>query len=183
MGSFSQQLFFLISTSLFLSTVGMVFSILSLSVSPVIWFIPGVIIFTFSYHSYILLLGSSETYNSPRIYSSLPIACAYILAFLWTAAIAVSVTFTSLLLTGVMKITDDDKVKFWMPIVAGVSLVEAAIMIYIAVQSHREMKQLRYRNKWRWRIDINGGNPVPWRSVQLLIALWISEITHNKNPY
>ncbi|KAF9482260.1 hypothetical protein BDN70DRAFT_930231 [Pholiota conissans] len=140
----------------------MVFSILSLSVSLVIWSIPAVIIITFSYHTYILLIGSSETYNTPRIYSTFPIVCAYILTFLWTAALAVSVAFTSLMLSGIIEVGNEDKVKFWMPIVAGSSLVEAAIMFYIAIQSHREKKQIHYRNKWRWRIDLTGGSPTAW---------------------
>ncbi|KAF8971136.1 hypothetical protein BDZ97DRAFT_1341570 [Flammula alnicola] len=161
MGSFPQQFFSLIVTSLSISTVGMVFGGLSLTLSPIIWLIPAVIIITFSFHTYILLLGSSETYSSPRIYSPIPIGCAYVLAFLWSAALAASVTLTCLLLSGIIRSTDD-KVKIWMPILSGVSLLQAMLFCFIAIQSHREMKKIRYRNKWRWRVDITGGSPSQW---------------------
>lgn len=164
MGSFSHHLFPLATTSLFLSTVEMVFAGLSLNVSPVIWIVPSVVIMTFAHHTYILLLGSSEKHNDLRIYSSVPVACGYILAFLWSAALAVSVTLACLLLSGIMKSTDDgDKVKIWMPIVAGISLVEAIIVLYISIRSHKEMRRIRYSNKWRWRIDLTAGGSTPWR--------------------
>lgn len=173
MGSFPQHIFPLAVFSLFFSTVGMVFAGLSLTVSPIIWLIPSAIILTFAHHTYIFLLGSSESYKSPRIYSSIPITCGYILAFVWSAALAVSVTLTCLLLSGIMKSTDDDdKVKIWMPIVAGISLVESIIVLYISVQSHREMKANRYNDKWRWRIDVIGGGPAPWRYVYTSRAVY-----------
>ena len=174
MGSLPQHLFPLTTISLFLSAVGMVFAGLSLNVSPVIWIVPSVIIFTFAHHTYILLLGSSEKQSDLRIYSSAPIVCGYILAFLWSAALAVSVTLACLLLSGIMKSTDDGgKVKIWMPIIGGISLVEVIIVLYISVRSHQEMKRIRYRNKWRWRLDLTGRNETPWRSVFIApVLLW-----------
>ncbi|KAF8902936.1 hypothetical protein CPB84DRAFT_1775267 [Gymnopilus junonius] len=161
MGSFPQHFFSLIVASLCISTVGMVFGALTIDLSPIVWFIPAVIALTFIYNTFILLVASAETYNSPRLYSPSPIGCAYFLTFLWTASLAASTAITFLLFTNIIR-TTDEKIKIWMAIIAGVSLLEAILLGFVAIMSHREMKQIRYKNKWRWRVDIGGGHPSQW---------------------
>jgi len=165
MGSFPQHLFSLVVASLCLSTVGMAFGALSITLSPIIWIIPAIIVLTFIHHTYILLMASAETYNSPRLYSAMTIGCGYTLAFLWTAALAASATIAGLLFTNIIRV-DDGKIKIWMTVLSGVSLVESLLLGLIAVKSHQELRQIRYRNKWRWRVDITGNRPSPWRSVK-----------------
>ncbi|KDR75023.1 hypothetical protein GALMADRAFT_98125 [Galerina marginata CBS 339.88] len=165
MGSFPQHLFSLILASLCFSTIGMVFGALAITLSPIIWIIPAIIALTFIYHTFILLVASAETYHSPRLYTPYTIGCAYILSFFWTATLAVSIAVSCLLLTDVVH-TTDDKIKIWMLILSSVSLLESALLGYMAVMSHKEMKQIRYQNKWRWRIDITGVNSPQWRSVE-----------------
>jgi hypothetical protein len=139
----------------------MVFGALAITLSPIVWLIPAVIALTFIYHTFILLVASAETYNSPRIYSPSAIVCAYFLSFLWTASLAASIAIACLLSTSVIQ-TTDEKIKIWIPIISGVSLFESMLLGFVAIMSHREMKQVRYRNKWRWRVNITKGDPSQW---------------------
>ena len=147
MGSFPRHFFSLTVTSLCISTIGMVFAALTIDLSPIVWLIPGVIALTFIYNTFILLVASAETYNSRRLYAPTPIGCAYFLTFLWTASLAAATAITVLLFANVIQ-HSDGKIKIWMSIIAGVSLLEAILLGVIAVMSHRELKQIRYKDKW-----------------------------------
>ncbi|KAF4621231.1 hypothetical protein D9613_000248 [Agrocybe pediades] len=148
--------------SLCISSIGMAFGALAITLSPILWLIPAVIALTFIYHTYVLLMASAESYTSPRIYSASAIGCGYVLAFLWTAALAASATISSLLFINIITV-DDSKVKYYLAVLAGVSLLESLLFGFIAVKSHKELKKIRYRNKWRWRVDITGNSPAQWR--------------------
>ncbi|PPQ90559.1 hypothetical protein CVT25_015873 [Psilocybe cyanescens] len=141
--------------------IGMVFGGLATDLSPIVWLIPLVIALTFIYNTYILLIGGSESYNSPRLYSALTVGVAYLLTFLWTISLAASTTITCLLLTNIIH-TPDENIKIWMPILTAVSLLESLLLGFMAVRSHKEMKQILYKNKWKWRIDIQGVNSSQW---------------------
>ncbi|KAH9484952.1 hypothetical protein JR316_0001856 [Psilocybe cubensis] len=177
MGSFPQQFFSVTITSLCISGIGMVFGGLATDLSPIVWLIPLVIALTFIYNTYILLTGSSESYNSPRLYSALTVGVAYFLTFLWTISLAASITMTCLLLTNIIN-TPDENIKIWMPIVSGVSLLQSVLLGFMAVRSHQEMKQIRYKNKWKWRIDIQGVNNSQWRLV-VAISLILLVLTRS----
>jgi hypothetical protein len=167
MGSFQQLFFTLLVVSLFTSTVGIVFSGLSLTISPVAWIIPIIAIITFAHHTYIILHGHADTYSSPRIYTPILFRCTCILSFLWMAALAATATITYLLLSGIMRSTDD-KAEIWCPIMAGVALLEVLLFTIIAIQMRKEMKQVQYRNKWKWRVDVyTGGMPIQGRMAPL----------------
>jgi hypothetical protein len=142
----------------------MVFGALTIDFSPVVWLIPAVIALTFIHNTFILLVASAESYHSPRLYSPTPVSIAYFLTFLWTTSLAASIAITSLLFANAIR-TTDEKIKIWVVVIAGVSLLETILLGFIAIMSHREMKHIRYKNKWRWRVDITGGHPSQWRLV------------------
>lgn len=167
MGSFPQQFFSLLVASLSISAVGIAFSSLSLTISPIAWCIPVVVIITFTHHTYILLHGHSESYNTPQIYSKTLLGCTYLLVFLWIAAFAATGTITYLLISGIMRSTDD-KAKIWVSIMSGTSLLEVLLVGFIAIQSRKETKRVQYSNKWQWRVDVyTGGLPTQRRSVEI----------------
>ncbi|KAF5328860.1 hypothetical protein D9619_011728 [Psilocybe cf. subviscida] len=167
MGSFQQLFFTLLAFSLFISTVGVTFSGLSLTISPVAWIIPIIATITFTHHTYIILHGHADTYSSPRIYTPILFRCTCLLSFLWMAAFAATATITYLLLSGIMRSTDD-KAEIWFPIMAGAALLEVLLLTIIAIQTRKEMKQVQYRNKWKWRVDAyTGGMPIQGRMSPL----------------
>ncbi|KAF8813969.1 hypothetical protein BYT27DRAFT_6365377 [Phlegmacium glaucopus] len=137
MGAFHQYLFSLICTSL------------SISVA------------TFIYHTLVLLIAHSETYSTPRIYQTSSITCAYLLTSLWTAIFVMSVTFTSLVLTKKWA-TTNNKMHIWMILISVLSLIEIMVMGFIAIISHKELRQLRYKQKWEWRNGGPVGNTAKW---------------------
>lgn len=173
MGSFPQQFFSLTIASLCISGIGMVFGGLAIDLSPIVWLIPVVIALTFIYNTFILLIGSSESYNSQRLYSAATTGMAYFLTFLWTISLASCITMTCLLLTNDIH-SGEKNVKIYLPILCGVSLLETSLLGFMAVRSHQEMKKINYKNKWKWRIDIKPTNGFEWRSVIVSIDLSLS---------
>lgn len=161
---FTQYLFPLILSSLSLSLVAMVPVALSITLSPALWLIPAVITLTFIHHIYILFLGRSETYTSQRIYSLYSMSCAFVLAFLWTATLAASITLCCLLFSNKIRSTDET-ISVWVTVLAGIAFFETIIMVVIAVCSQKEWKKIEYTKKWRWQTDIKGINTSLWRYV------------------
>jgi len=51
-------------------------------------------------------------------------------------------------------VTTDDEIHIWMILLSALSFVEIMIMGIIAIGSHKELRKLRYKQKWEWR---NGG--------------------------
>jgi len=131
------------------------FAALAIKLFPALWLVPAVFIITFGYHTLIsiLLVVYSETSKAPRIYSTPSITCAYLLTSSWVAVFATSVAFTCLLFTKKM-VTTDDEIHIWMILLSALSFVEIMIMGIIAIGSHKELRKLRYKQKWEWR---NGG--------------------------
>lgn len=163
MGWFAQSLFALTLSSLSLSLVAIIPVALSITLSPALWVVPAVITFTFIYHIYILFLGNSETYTSQRIYSSYSMSCAFVLAFLWTATLAASITLCYLLFSGIIQSTKET-INIWVSTLTGISFFETIIMVVIAIFSQKEWKKIKYSEKWRFQTDVKGiSNTSQWR--------------------
>jgi hypothetical protein len=169
--AFHEYLFSLMCTSLIISVASTSFAALAITFSPAVWLIPIVVVMTFSYHTLVLLVARSETYTTPRIYSMSSVTCAYLLTSLWAAGFVTSVTFTYLVLTKKWTTTNNE-IHIWMILLSVLSLIEIIIMGFIAISSHKELRRLRYRQKWEWR---NGGpaGTAQWRSVALLYSRYL----------
>ena len=163
MGTIHKYLFLLICTSIGISLASISFAALAIKLSPGVWLIPAVVILTIVYHTVILLLAHSETFATPRIYSTSSIACAYLLTSLWTAIFVTSVTFTYLVLTKKWA-TTNNKLLIWMILISTLSLIETVVIGFIAIKSHKELRQIRYKQKWEWRHGGPAGT-AQWRSV------------------
>jgi len=150
MVAFHEYFFSLICTSLSISVASTSFAALAITLSPAIWLIPIVVIITFSHHSLILLVAHSEAYKTPRIYSTSSIICVYLLTSLWVAVFVTSVTFTCLVLTK-KRVTTNNEMHIWMTLLSALSFIEIMIVGFIAITSHKELKKLRYKQKWEWR--------------------------------
>jgi len=165
MGWFTEYLFALILSSLSLSLVATILAALSIALSPALWLIPAVITLTFAHHMYILFHGNSEAHSGQRIYSSYFMSCAFVLAFLWIATLATSITLCCLLFSDTIRNTNE-RIIIWMPTLTGISFLESMIITFIAVCSQKEWKKIEYKKKWRWRTNIKGtSNASPWRQV------------------
>lgn len=157
---FHDYLFLLIYTSLSISLASAVFAALTVTFSPAVWLIPAVVIMTFVYHIVVLLIVHSETYRSPRIYSTLSVTCAYLLTSLWAAIFVMSVTFTYLVSTKKWA-TMKNEMHIWIILLSALSFIEIVLMGFIAIRSHKELRQIRYKRKWEWSLGSTAG----WRLV------------------
>ncbi|CAA7260576.1 unnamed protein product [Cyclocybe aegerita] len=138
---------------------------LAIPLSSVIWVIPAISIATFIYHIIILFVGSWETTEAPRLYTKYCIACAYAAAVLWIANLGVAITYTALLYAN--KLHQSTAMhKIWLPIITAVSLSQSLLLVFMAIKLRREIKEIEYRNKWRWRIG-SPANGSQWSIAKL----------------
>jgi len=162
MGTFQDYHFFLLAVSLCLSAAATTLGAISFSLTPFFSPVVATGILTFVHHITILLAGRNKA-HIPRIYTRSSVACTYLLTLLWMACLAVSITFAVLLFLGKIH-NPHPRGKIWTTIVSGISLLETSFVLFLAIKYHKELKQIRYRDKWRWRIDTNM-NASQWRSV------------------
>ncbi|KAK0212686.1 hypothetical protein DFS33DRAFT_55700 [Desarmillaria ectypa] len=146
------QLMPLISTTLGVSTLTLIFVLVALinaGVHPILWILPASYALTFPFHVVMLLGARFELRGSSRLFSIYSIVSAFVFALLWTSCSVCLLTIT------IMEGKEDVKIDglrkdTWLLIVPCVSCpVPTSLMWIIAEVMRREREKILYAMKWR----------------------------------
>lgn len=165
MNPLPQPLSTLFYASLSVSTTTLVFIPFVITVSPALWVLAVTFIITFPHHITSLLLARYEPHGSPRIYSALKIAWAFIISLLWTASFALIVIFT--VLEGVKHLHHGDGLDTRTMIMIAPcvsSLIQCVLVWWIAILCRKERKRITYSAKWRPTASLTSSQQT-WRYV------------------
>ncbi|KAJ3546606.1 hypothetical protein NMY22_g1991 [Coprinellus aureogranulatus] len=176
MSALPHPFFLLTVISLLVSTGILILGALALPITPALWAIPGAFVITAAYHIVSVLLSNSGSERTLRNYSIFRVAGAYVLAFVWAGVLALALIFTVTLANGTFKAPKAyPKINPILITMSVFSAVHPIVLGAIGVVLHKERKQEQYREKWRWKQQINTSN---WRSVNLPVshtrASWLS---------
>ncbi|EAU91124.1 hypothetical protein CC1G_03292 [Coprinopsis cinerea okayama7 len=155
---FPSPILVLTCVSLLTSTVTLIQGALVLYITPAMWIIPGAFIGTVAYHSLLALLTRSKPIRSTRWFSIFTVAAPYTLTAVWTAALTITLVFTTLISIRNFDIPEGPRQQSIRPLlfsISAFSLVQTIVVGAIAVLSHKERKRAQYQAKWQWNVTLN----------------------------
>ncbi|KAK0461111.1 uncharacterized protein EV420DRAFT_1640606 [Desarmillaria tabescens] len=172
MNSLPYQLKPLVSTTLGVSTLTLIFVLVALinaGVRPILWILPASYALTFPYYVVMLLATHFELRGSSRLFSIYSIIIAFASALLWTSC------SVCLLVITIMEGKEDIKIDrlgkdTWLLIIPCISCpIPTSLMWIIAEVMRRERKKILYAMKWRpvapqssqtWRFVVSDPPPL-----------------------
>jgi hypothetical protein len=153
--------FLLTCVSLLVSTAILILGALVLPITPALWAIPGTFVITAAYHVTSVLLSNSGNERTRQTYSTFRFVGAYLLSAIWVGVLTISLTFTISLALGTFEAPKTyPKINPILITMSVFCLVHPFVLGAIGVILHKERKQEQYREKWKWKQQINTSN---WR--------------------
>lgn len=161
MSTLPHPFFLLTCISLLVSTAILILGALVLPITPALWTIPGAFVITAAYHITSVLLSNSGDERAQRNSSIFRVAGAYLLAFVWVGVLTIGIVFSVTLALGTFEAPKTyPKINPILITMSAFSAIHPFVLGAIGVILHRERKQEQYREKWKWKQQINTSN---WR--------------------
>ncbi|TFK19323.1 hypothetical protein FA15DRAFT_674554 [Coprinopsis marcescibilis] len=156
MNTLTRPLTVLASLSFLTSTVVLVLGALVLPITPAMWIIPGAFVANTVCLSLVTFI-TQDPGRTTRFYSIFTVGGAFALTVVWTAVLAIALTFTTLI---TMRSFDVPQgvVPYHKPILisaCATALLQTAIKVAFAILLYKEQRRAKYQAKWRWNITLN----------------------------